>query len=394
MSELVFKIMKAGGSFHAIDYNGKKEGKGQARLVQMEGFGPLQDGNTSADPKALKAYLEQYASRNTRIRHPQFHAILSVKGKSMETGTMIKAAQRVMSQLGYAGNPIAIYEHNDTANRHLHIITSRVGLDGRKINDKYEGIRAQQVLQAMLLTDPAKDFHRHMLESLQYRFSSVRQFILLMDGKGYSSRQHQGNIQFFKHGYQQGSIEVGVIKEHIKYHPVSEHGMTSIREIIEYEREKHDSQLVCAQQYGQKGERNFSSPLTEVLREKYGLICVFFSSDGKDQPHGYVIIDQAYRNVYKGSVVMSLSELTGMNQQESRKTEQRETEHQVWRGDGWREGEEYEKTDRESSGGGELIRALDEMMSGVERDLEQKLRGTENSFFGARKKRKYNTFKN
>jgi Relaxase/Mobilisation nuclease domain len=374
MSELVFKIMKAGGSFHAIDYNGKKEGKGQARLVHMEGFGPLQDGNTSADPKALKAFLEQYASRNTRIRHPQFHAILSVKGKSMETGNMIKAAQRVMNQLGYAGNPIAIYEHNDTANRHLHIITSRVGLDGRKINDKFEGIRAQQVLQAMLLNDPAKDFHRHMLDGLQYSFSSVRQFMLLMQGKGYSSRQHQGNIQFFKHGYQQGSIEVGVIKDHIKHHPVPEHGMASIRGIIEYEREKHDRLLVCAQQYGQKGGRSFSSPLTEVLKDKYGLHCVFFASTGQDQPHGYVIIDQAYRNVYKGSEIKSLAELTGMNLQENRNTEQREKEQQVCRGDGWRQEVEYEKAGRVSSGGGELIRAMDQMMAGVERDLEGEMK--------------------
>jgi hypothetical protein len=297
---------------------------------------------------------------------------------------MIRAAQRVMSQLGYAGNPIAIYEHNDTANRHLHIITSRVGLDGRKINDKFEGLRAQQILQAMLLNDPAKDFHRHMLDGLQYRFSSVRQFMLLMEGKGYSSRQYQGNIQFFKHGFQQGSIEVGVIKDHIKHHPVSENGMSSIRGIIEYEREKHDTTLSCSQQYGQKGGRSFSSPLTEVLKDKYGLHCVFFASSGQDRPHGYLIIDQAYRNVYKGSEIMSLAELTGMNQQEIRNTAQSEKEQQVWQGDGWWEGDVYEKTDRESSGGGELIRAIDQMMAGVERDVTRNIKPFENS----RKKKK------
>jgi hypothetical protein len=82
-----------------------------------------------------------------------------------------------------------------------------------------------------------------------------------------------------------------------------------------------------------------------------------------------VIIDQAYRNVYKGSEIMSLAELAGINHEESRNTEQREKEQQVWRGDGWREGKEYEKTGRESAGGGELIRAMDQMMAGVERDL-------------------------
>jgi hypothetical protein len=225
----------------------------------------------------------------------------------------------------------------------------------------------------MLLNDPAKDFHRQMLESLHYRFSSVRQFMLLMEGKGYSSSQHQGNIQFFKHGYQQGSIEVGVIKEHIKHHPVSEHNKVSIREIIEHEREKHDRTLICAQQVGQKG-RSFSSPLTEVLKDKYGLHCVFFSSAGQDHPHGYVIIDKAYRNVYKGSEIMSLTELAGINHEDGRTTEQREKEQQVWRGDGWRKGEEYEQTGRDSAGGGELIRALDHVMAGVERDFNNDIR--------------------
>jgi hypothetical protein len=164
--------------------------------------------------------------------------------------------------------------------------------------------------------------------------------------------------------------------------------MTSIRGIIEYEREKYDMTLVCAQQYGQKGGRSFSSPLTEVLKDKYGLHCVFFASAGQDQPHGYVIIDLAYRNVYKGSEIMSLAELVGINHEEGRNTEQREKELQVWRGDGWREGEEYEKASRESSGVGELIQAMDEIMAGVERDVEVDIKKREKSSNRTRKKYK------
>ena len=369
MSELVFKIMKAGASFHAIDYNARKDSKGLARLVHFEGFGPLQDGRTTADPKALKAYLEQFGSRNTRIRQPQFHAILSVRGRSMETSNMIAAARTVLNRLGYTGNPIAIYEHNDTANRHLHIITSRVGLNGQKINDKFEGIRAQQALQEILLIDPAVDFHHHMVYSLQYRFSSVRQFMLLMEAKGYTCRQHQGNIRFYKHGYQQGNIETGVIKDHMKHHPVAMNGIDFIREMIFHERIKHPATLQVSKIYGHKGGTGFSSPLTDVLRDEFGLQSVFFASPGQHRPYGYVIIDHVKRNVYKGSDIMPLSELIGISQDESLNTKQREDKRQVWRGDGWPEGEESEKQIRESPGGGEMVRALDQIMAGAERDL-------------------------
>jgi hypothetical protein len=87
-----------------------------------------------------------------------------------------------------------------------------------------------------------------------------------------------------------------------------------------------------------------------------------------------VIIDQAFRNVYKGSEIMSLAELAGINHEERRNTEQREKEQQVWRGDGWREEEDFEKANRDSSGGGELIRAMDQMMAGVERYFEDDIK--------------------
>jgi hypothetical protein len=75
--------------------------------------------------------------------------------------------------------------------------------------------------------------------------------------------------------------------------------------------------------------------------------------------------------VYKGSEIMSLSELAGIYHEESRNTAQREKEKQVWRGDGWREEEDFEKAGRDASGGGEIIRAMDQMMAGVERDLRK-----------------------
>ena len=96
MSEVVFKILKAGTSFHAMDYNGRKERNGQARLVHMEGFGPLQDGRTIADPREMKRYLELHSSRNPRVRHPQFHAILSVRGHSSSESSMVEMAKSVM----------------------------------------------------------------------------------------------------------------------------------------------------------------------------------------------------------------------------------------------------------------------------------------------------------
>ena len=54
MSQLVFKILKPAASFHGVDYNEKKQQKGQASLIHMQHFGHLQDGRTQVSKQEMK----------------------------------------------------------------------------------------------------------------------------------------------------------------------------------------------------------------------------------------------------------------------------------------------------------------------------------------------------
>jgi hypothetical protein len=378
MSEVVFKILKAGTSFHAMDYNGRKERAGQAKLVHMEGFGPLHDVGTIADQREMKRYLELHSSRNPRVRNPQFHAILSVRGHSHSESSMVEMARHVMHQLGYKGNPIAIYSHADTANRHLHIITSRVGLNGRKVNDRFEGMRAQGYIQQLLGQDPGKQMQTDLFQCLQYRFSSLKQFMLLLELRGYQCRERQGEISFYKHGKKQGRVDSAVVVDHIRHSPVPSNGAAEIRDMILHEMRKFDPTLVVDDAYWKKGQKEFSSALTERMRQSYGLQIVFFAGKGHDRPYGSVIIDHLDRNVYKGSDVLSIGQLNG--EERSQTAEQRE--RTVDRGDGWRESEQREI---KQGAGGELVDALEEILSGAERDLVADARMAES---GVRKKKR------
>jgi hypothetical protein len=378
MSEVVFKILKAGTSFHAMDYNGRKERAGQAKLVYMGGFGPIQDGRMQADPRDLKRYLELHSSRNPRVRNPQFHAILSVRGHYSSESSMVEISRHVMHQLGFKGNPIAIYTHSDTANRHLHIITSRVGLNGRKVNDRFEGIRAQYIIQQLLGQDPGKQMQTDLFQCLQYRFSSLKQFMLLLELRGYQCRERQGEISFYKHGMKQGRVDSAVVVDQIRHTPVPSNGAAEIRDMILHEMGKYDLTLVVDEAYWKKGQKEFSSALTERMRQAYGLQIVFFAGKGHDRPYGSVIIDHLDRNVYKGSDVLSIGQLTGEERMQT--AEQRE--RTVDRGDGWRETEQMEI---KQGSDGELAAALEEILTGAERDLLRDARMAESG--GRRKKR-------
>lgn len=55
---------------------------------------------------------------------------------------IIEIAKDFLGRLGYNGIPTAIYQHNDKHHNHIHIITSRVDPDGKKVNDSNEAKRA------------------------------------------------------------------------------------------------------------------------------------------------------------------------------------------------------------------------------------------------------------
>jgi hypothetical protein len=217
-----------------------------------------------------------------------------------------------------------------------------------------------------------------LFQCLQYRFSSLKQFMLLLELRGYQCRDRQGEIFIYKHGMKQGRIECVVVMDHIRHAPVPSNGASEIRDMILHEMGKYDPTLVVDEAYWKKGQKEFKSALTERMRQSYGLQIVFFAGKGHDRPYGSVIIDHLDRNVYKGSDVLSISQLTGEDRVQT--AEQRE--RTVDRGDGSPESEQREI---KQGAGGELADALEEILSGAERDLVADARMAES---GGRKRKK------
>ena len=150
MTKLVFKIMKPAASFHGVDYNERKQQKGQASLIHIQNFGHLQDGRTYFSREALKKYLAFYSKRNSRVKSPQFHDILSCKEQSFTNHQLKEYAIQLIQKMGYGDSPLLIYAHTDTKNNHIHIVSSRIDSDSRKILDSYEGIKAHKILTDLL----------------------------------------------------------------------------------------------------------------------------------------------------------------------------------------------------------------------------------------------------
>lgn len=296
----------AGGNFNAVNYNEKKVKQGTAGLVYFENFGNLQD-RAQISKQEFKNYLKAYSSRNTKIKNPVFHATCSCRSKELSHEQLKEMALEIMKELGYSQNPILIYEHHDTNNNHIHIVSSRVGINGKKIKDNFEGKRANHCLNAIVNREPHQEFNNYLNSALTYKFGTHAQFALLMELNGYKAQKREGRFLFFKHGEKQGSMSFSDLDRKIATNEKSEKNINQIKAII-YKYRKHYSGKLRSNHDDKftTEVKKFESDLTHFLKQKFGFDFIFFFGKDKELPYGYVLIDHNKREVYKGSDLLKL----------------------------------------------------------------------------------------
>lgn len=289
---MIATILPGSSIFHAVDYNERKVAKGVARLLEMKNFGALGEiGRPTSEE--LTQYLMEYSSMNPRIRKAQFHVAISCKGHEMTEEQLLDFAHRYLEEMGYAepGQPWLIYFHNDTDNSHVHIVTSRVAPDGRKIKHDHERRRSQVVIDKILGMDRAQKTEKDLEAAKQYSFSSFAQFKAVMGCMGYEVYQKDRNV-FVKQG---GRIQ--------KRFPLSDveslyrkgyQSKARNRQLRAYLKKYRD---VCANK----------EELQREMKSKFGVDIVFFGK--KDKPYGYMIVDHTNKTVIHGARVLAVEEL-------------------------------------------------------------------------------------
>ena len=310
MAKLLFKIFPPSQSFHGVDYSERKQKEKNARLVYFDNFGHLQQ-KTVISGEEFKDYLSLYSKRNKRVKQPQFHAVLSCKGKELDSGQLKDYAVEIMNRLGYAGNPVLIYEHTDTANRHIHIVSSRVDKNGKKINDSFERKRANNILSEILLLSTEEQCARDLAASFLYRYSTEKQFLLLMELKGYRTKFNAQTKQFdfYKHGAMQGSVLRKDITGRIQAGNLPDANRKKMAAILHYYQDKYSVEPIANTAKKPYPRQPFETALTNHLKKTFGWEFVFFKNGDHSQPYGYVVIDHRNHHVYKGSELMKLQEL-------------------------------------------------------------------------------------
>ncbi|WP_123845674.1 relaxase/mobilization nuclease domain-containing protein [Chitinophaga lutea] len=155
----------------ALAYNENKVSKGQARLIMAYRFA------ANVEELSFGEKLRRFTLLNDRapnISNNTAHIFLSFHSneKSLLTDERLASiAQSYMEQIGFGGQPYLVYTHTDTANPHLHIVTTPILVTGRTINCHNIGKRlsapARKQIEAAFHLIPAEKSRQLAPEELK-----------------------------------------------------------------------------------------------------------------------------------------------------------------------------------------------------------------------------------
>ena len=172
---MIIKILSSAKNFSGIKYNERKNDSGESELLCAKNFGGLSFQSDLVRADYIN-YMKAIGSLNPRVKNKQFHAVISVKGKSMPVDKLMDVGIQYLDKMGYGNNPYLIYHHDDTDNTHIHLVTTRVDKNGLKVDDSFEKLRSQKVMHEILLRDSLYEADTDISSALKYNFSTESRY--------------------------------------------------------------------------------------------------------------------------------------------------------------------------------------------------------------------------
>lgn len=109
-------------------------------------IGGNMDGRT---PQELAKEFAESRSLNPAIRRPVYHVSLSLSpGEHVDDFTWNEIADCYMQRMGFGSSQYVVARHTDReTHEHIHIVASRIGLDGKTVSDSNDYYRSEQVIR-------------------------------------------------------------------------------------------------------------------------------------------------------------------------------------------------------------------------------------------------------
>jgi hypothetical protein len=129
---MVAKIKTGRSIIGAINYNEHKVGLGEAELILAQGY--LKDPLDLTFNDKLER-LTDLAKRNQLTLVNTLHVSLNFAvGENLDKDILQQIADDYMEGLGFGKQPYLVYQHHDAGHPHLHLVTTNIQPDGKRIS--------------------------------------------------------------------------------------------------------------------------------------------------------------------------------------------------------------------------------------------------------------------
>ncbi|MGH2645125.1 MAG: relaxase/mobilization nuclease domain-containing protein, partial [Chitinophagaceae bacterium] len=129
---MVAKIKSGKSLIGALNYNENKVKAGKAKLIASSGYAKNHD-MLSFHDKLFR--LKDLAERNIRTRINTVHLSLNFDlNENLDFERLVNVADEYMKRIGFEYQPYLVYKHFDAGHPHIHIVTTNIEADGKRIS--------------------------------------------------------------------------------------------------------------------------------------------------------------------------------------------------------------------------------------------------------------------
>ena len=141
---MIAKIGKGNNMYGAILYNQQKVEKENGAVLLLNKIPDTIDGRYSTQyfNKCFEPYLSANIKTEKTVRHISLNPDPADKVSDEQ---FMEMAQEYMERMGYGNQPYIVFKHTDIDRMHIHIVSTCVAIDGKKIPDDYDHPRSMAI---------------------------------------------------------------------------------------------------------------------------------------------------------------------------------------------------------------------------------------------------------
>jgi len=116
----------------ALNYNEQKVQQGRAEILHASGF--VKDAHQLNFYDKI-SHFNRHISLNEKATTNTLHVSLNLDpNEQLSNAELMEISSSYMNKIGFGHQPYLVYRHHDAGHPHIHIVTTNIQLDGKRIS--------------------------------------------------------------------------------------------------------------------------------------------------------------------------------------------------------------------------------------------------------------------